>query len=113
MSEPTSITFEAGYRRLQEIADEVNQTEVPVDRMADLFAEAKGLDKVLTDHLEGQRARIEKIERGEDIQAFKIDPPTADAEPSSGDLRGVPGDAAEFAPPPVNASSATDDDIPF
>lgn len=45
--------------------------------------------------------------------AFKIDPPTADAEPCSGDLRGVPGDAAEFAPPPVNASSATDDAIPF
>lgn len=72
MTEPTTISFEKGYRRLQEIADEVNRSEVPVDRMGDLFAEGKGLEKALTDHLAAQKARIEKIERGEEIQAFRI-----------------------------------------
>jgi exodeoxyribonuclease VII small subunit len=75
MSEPRTITFEEGYRRLQEIADEVNETEVPVDRMGDLFAEGKGLDRALTDHLAKQKERIEKIERGEEIQAFRIESP--------------------------------------
>jgi exodeoxyribonuclease VII small subunit len=78
MTEPTPITFEQGYRRLQQIADEVNQSEIPVDRMGDLFAEGKGLERALTDHLEAQRARIE---RGEEIQAFRI----TGAEPARGD----------------------------
>lgn len=72
MTEPTPITFEKGYRRLQEIAEEVNRAEVPVDRMGDLFAEGRGLEKALTDHLAAQKARIEQIERGEEIQAFRI-----------------------------------------
>lgn len=72
MTEPKAITFEKGYLRLQEIAEEVNRAEVPVDRMGDLFAEGKGLEKALTDHLEGQKARMERIERGEEIQAFQI-----------------------------------------
>ena len=42
MTEPKAITFEKGYLRLQEIAEEVNRAEVPVDRMGDLFAEGKG-----------------------------------------------------------------------
>ena len=72
MTEPKAITFEKGYLRLQEIAEEVNRAEVPVDRMGDLFAEGKGLEKALTDHLEGQKARMERIERGDEIQAFRI-----------------------------------------
>jgi exodeoxyribonuclease VII small subunit len=95
MTEPTPITFEKGYRRLQEIADEVNRTEVPVDRMGDLFAEGKGLEKALTDHLDAQKARIEQIERGEEIQAFRITSETDDDA-----SRGV-------------APSDPDDDLPF
>jgi exodeoxyribonuclease VII small subunit len=72
MTDPTTITFEEGYRRLQEIAEEVNETEVPVDRMGDLFAEGKGLDKALTDHLAKQKERIERIEKGDEIQTFRI-----------------------------------------
>lgn len=94
MSEPTTITFEQGYRRLQEIADEVNQSEVPVDRMGDLFAEGKGLERALTDHLAEQKARIEKIERGEEIQAFRVT-----SEPSADQGFTPTGDA--------------DDDMPF
>jgi exonuclease VII small subunit len=72
MTEPKAITFEKGYLRLQEIAEEVNRAEVPVDRMGDLFAEGKGLEKALTGHLEEQKARMERIERGEEVQAFRI-----------------------------------------
>lgn len=96
MTEPTPITFEQGYRRLQQIADEVNQSEIPVDRMGDLFAEGKGLEKALTDHLEAQKARIERIERGEEIQAFRI-APEAGARPE---------------PEPAR-EAGSDDDIPF
>jgi exodeoxyribonuclease VII small subunit len=83
MSEPTTITFEEGYRRLQEIAEEVNETEVPVDRMGDLFAEGKGLDKALTDHLAQQKERIEKIERGDEVQAFRISSPGSESPPEA------------------------------
>jgi len=72
MTKTKTITFENGYRRLQEIADEVNRAEIPVDRMGDLFAEGKGLEKALTDHLAAQKARIEQIERGEEVQTFRI-----------------------------------------
>lgn len=91
MTEVKTITFEEGYRRLREIAEEVNETEVPVDRMGDLFAEGKGLDKALTDHLAAQKERIEKIERGDEVQAFRIASPRdeekekAAAEPASSD----------------------------
>jgi exodeoxyribonuclease VII small subunit len=109
MSEPRPITFENGYRRLQEIAEQVNHGEVSVDRLAGLFAEAKGLDKTLTDHLGEQRARIEKIERGEEVQAFKIvSPDEQSAAPSASD---VPAATGEFAP--AAAGGAADDDIPF
>jgi exodeoxyribonuclease VII small subunit len=98
MTEPTPITFESGYRRLQEIADEVNQSEVPVDRMGDLFAEGKGLERALTDHLDAQKARIEKIERGEEIQAFQI---------TSGSVADEAETAGGFTP------AGGEDDIPF
>jgi exodeoxyribonuclease VII small subunit len=105
-AEATPITFEAGYRRLQEIAEEVNESEVPVDRMADLFAEGKGLDKAMTDHLAAQKARIERIERGQEIQAFRI------VARGAGEVRdeatgGALGDAE------TSADQAPDDDIPF
>jgi exodeoxyribonuclease VII small subunit len=67
-----TITFEKGYRRLQEIADNVNRDEIDVDEMADLFAEGKGLERALTEHLAAQKTRIERIERGEEVQTFRI-----------------------------------------
>lgn len=91
MTSPTAITFEEGYRRLQEIAEEVNETEVPVDRMGDLFAEGKGLDKALTDHLAKQKERIERIEKGEEIQAFRIASASSeDAGSKEADLGQIP-----------------------
>jgi exonuclease VII small subunit len=72
MTKPTTITFGKGYERLQEIADEVNQAEIPVDVLGDRFAEGKGLEKALSDYLAGEKARIEQIEKGEEIQAFRI-----------------------------------------
>jgi exodeoxyribonuclease VII small subunit len=96
MSAPTPITFEDGYRRLQEIAEQVNEEEVPVDRMADLFAEGKGLEKALANHLAEQQARIEGIERGDEVHAFRIVPP-GDAAPA-GDDEPVEGDSSLSSP---------------
>ena len=104
MSDPKPITYEDGYRRLQEITEEVNQAEVPVDRMADLFAEGKGLDKALSEYLAGQKARIDRIERGEDLRAFRVVSPTDEGERSS------PPSAGDSEPASIGSA---DDDIPF
>ncbi len=72
MSEATELTFESGYERLRTIAARLNEQEVPVSEMCDLFAEGKGLEKALTDYLGEQRERVEAIERGEGIHAFEI-----------------------------------------
>jgi exodeoxyribonuclease VII small subunit len=79
MSE-SSITFETGYRRLQEISERVNSDEVPVHEMCDLFAEGKGLATALTGYLDEQKARVEAIERGDEIQAFRVVAPSGDAQ---------------------------------
>ena len=93
MSKTTSVTFETGYRRLQEISERVNSDEVPVHEMCDLFAEGKGLAGALTSYLDEQKARVEAIERGDEIHAFKVVAPS--------------GEAEESAPP------AAQDEIPF
>lgn len=72
MSETKKLTYEAGYKRLQTIADRLNENEVPVSEMGDLFAEGKGLERALTMYLDEQRERVESIERGEGIRAFQI-----------------------------------------
>jgi exodeoxyribonuclease VII small subunit len=79
MSE-SSITFETGYRRLQEISERVNSDEVPVHEMCDLFAEGKGLATALTSYLDEQKARVEAIERGDEIQAFRVVAPSGDSQ---------------------------------
>jgi hypothetical protein len=48
--------------------------------MCDLFAEGKGLEQALTTYLETQRARVERIERGEDIQVFRISAPASSSD---------------------------------
>ncbi len=72
MSETRELTFEHGYQRLQTIAGRLAEEEVPVSEMCDLFAEGKGLEKALTSYLDEQRSRVDAIEAGEGIQAFKI-----------------------------------------
>lgn len=69
---PTRLTFEQGYTRLQAIADRLNENDVPVSEMCDLFAEGKGLERSLTAFLDTQRARVEAIDRGEGIHTFEI-----------------------------------------
>jgi exodeoxyribonuclease VII small subunit len=69
---PTELPFEQGYERLQAIASRLNEDEVPVSEMCDLFAEGKGLELALTEFLETQRRRIDAIERGEGIRSFRI-----------------------------------------
>jgi exodeoxyribonuclease VII small subunit len=75
VSQSTEITFEAGYRRLQDIAERLGSDEVPVHEMCDLFAEGKGLEQALGDDLAQQKERVEAIERGEGMRAFRVVPP--------------------------------------
>ena len=66
------LPFEQGYERLEAIASRLNEDEVPVSEMCDLFAEGKGLELALTEFLDTQRRRVEAIERGEGIRTFRI-----------------------------------------
>jgi exodeoxyribonuclease VII small subunit len=107
MSETKELTFESGYERLRTIAGRLNEDEVPVSEMCNLFAEGKGLEQALTTYLNEQRERVEAIERGEGIRAFKIT-----AAPPIGAESAV--DEADFVPVSATASPAgPDDDIPF
>ena len=75
MTQSTDITFESGYRRLQDIAERLGSDEVPVHEMCDLFAEGKGLEQALGQYLSQQKERVEAIERGEGMRAFRVVPP--------------------------------------
>jgi exodeoxyribonuclease VII small subunit len=115
MTEPTALTFEEGYSRLQTIAKRVTSEEVPVAEMCDLFAEGKGLQKSLTEYLEEQKSRVEAIERGEGIQAFRIVPPS-DSDGAARDLDSTPSTLPapdDFSPSVPRPSAPADDDIPF
>ncbi|MGO9321727.1 MAG: exodeoxyribonuclease VII small subunit [Solirubrobacteraceae bacterium] len=108
MSATKELTFEAGYERLRTIAERINKEEVPVSEMCDLFAEGKGLEQALTGYLDTQTQRVQAIERGEGVQAFRIVAPV----PSGSDL---PIDD-DFVPAPVapeRTPAPGDDDIPF
>ena len=113
-TQTTELTFESGYERLQTIAGRLNEEEVPVSEMCDLFAEGKGLEQALTDYLDTQRERVEAIERGEGIQAFRITSAAADSNTSEGDFdEFVTGEADLVPAPRPRVASAGDDDIPF
>lgn len=103
MSQSTDVTFEAGYRRLQEIADRLGSDEVPVHEMCDLFAEGKGLEHALGDYLSQQKARVEAIERGEGMRAFRVVPPGGAAREETAVAAGRAAPAEE-APPAANGA---------
>lgn len=119
-TDTTELVFEDGYERLQAISARLNQDEVPVSEMCDLFAEGKGLELALTAFLDTQREQVEAIERGEGIRAFRISKTPAGVAGAAGssdgeDLFDFEGATADPAPalapsPPVGAA---DDDIPF
>jgi exodeoxyribonuclease VII small subunit len=100
VSQSTDITFEAGYRRLQDIAERLGSDEVPVHEMCDLFAEGKGLEQALGDYLSQQKERVEAIERGDGMRAFRVVPPGAEirAERAATPAAATPADAASTPP---------------
>ena len=109
MSEAQSITFEAGYERLQAIAERLNSDEVPVHEMCELFSEGKGLEQALGGYLDEQKSDIEAIDRGEGIRPFRIVAPEPGDEPDPGNDGDESG--GRFTPPPPSGGS--DEDIPF
>lgn len=124
MTEPTALTFETGYTRLQAISQRVTSEDVPVSEMCDLFAEGKGLQNALTEYLDEQKGRVEAIERGEGIQAFRIVAPAKPVEEGDEDVD-IWDDEPTVRPTahvetvrgadlkPSATSGAADDDIPF
>jgi exodeoxyribonuclease VII small subunit len=70
--QPKKISFEQGYERLKEIAARLDEQEVPVSELCELFAEGKGLERALLDYLEEQKGRLEEIEQGKGIPRFKV-----------------------------------------
>jgi exonuclease VII small subunit len=115
MSKTKELTFEAGYVRLQTIAERINKEEVPVSEMCDLFAEGKGLEQALTGYLDTQSQRVDAIERGEGIQAFRIVAPAPEG--GAADVEGefvIDDHDVEPAPRARKTTPvAGDDDIPF
>jgi exodeoxyribonuclease VII small subunit len=116
----TPLTFEDGYHRLQQIADRLNQEDVPVSEMCDLFAEGKGLEQALTDYLDTQKARVEAIKNGEGVQAFTIAGQSGAPEPSQGQpasgpvgLKDTTVDSSDFVPASTVDARVADDEIPF
>ena len=105
MSQSTDITFEAGYRRLQDIAERLGSDEVPVHEMCDLFAEGKGLEQALGDYLSQQKERVEAIERGEGMRAFRVVPPGP--EPAAPEIRAERAAASADAPGDILAEPAS------
>ncbi|MDE3069509.1 MAG: exodeoxyribonuclease VII small subunit [Acidobacteriota bacterium] len=82
-TQPTEITFEAGYERLKAIAERIDEEEVPVSEMCELFAEGKGLERALGEYLDTQQARLEEIERGEGVAAYRIVAAESEGAPGS------------------------------
>jgi exodeoxyribonuclease VII small subunit len=116
MSQTTELTFETGYERLQIIAGRLNQDEVPVSEMCDLYAEGKGLEQALTAFLDEQRGRVEAIERGEGIHAFRITKTTVSTHLTTAAADTFVVEHDDFKPLPAPPSASTtnaDDDIPF
>jgi exodeoxyribonuclease VII small subunit len=113
MSQTQSVTFEAGYARLQEIADRLNSDEVPVHEMCELFSEGKGLEQALTGYLDDQKSTVEAIDRGEGIRAFRVVAPEPDEDVDFGDDDGdaSAGSSGRFTP--QSSARGPDDDIPF
>lgn len=69
---PAELSFEDAYARLGAIARRLSDDAVPVSEMCDLFAEGRGLELACTEFLDTERSRVEAIERGEGVRAFRI-----------------------------------------
>jgi exodeoxyribonuclease VII small subunit len=117
----TSVTFEDGYERLQRIATRLNQEDVPVSEMCDLFEQGKDLEQTLTAYLDTQKARVEAIQNGEGVRKFSIAGGQAAAKLNGGTEPApaattradeIPVDTADFVPT-TRATAVADDDIPF
>ena len=109
------------YERLQSIAARLNQEDVPVSEMCDLFEQGRDLEQALTTYLDTQKARVEAIQNGEGARKFTItggQPATQtqlQPKPASGPTTGSSSpsvDTADFVPTTLS-SGVADDEIPF
>jgi exodeoxyribonuclease VII small subunit len=109
----TEVTFEDGYDELKRIVGRLDDDEVTVHEMCDLFARGKGLEAALRGYLSTQQGKLDEIEAGEDLPRFTIVAPAAPDRDEPGTARDISISTDDFAPAPVRPTAPTDDDIPF
>ena len=108
--DPTKLDFETGYERLKGIGEKLEDPNVPVAQMCDLYAEGRGLGQALLGFLEEKETELEEIDAGKNLPAFEITA-TAAAPARDGD-DDVPADTSDFDGAKAGVGSG-DDEIPF
>ena len=107
------ITFESGYEELKDIVDRLDQDNVSVHEMCELFARGKGLEQGLREYLATQQGKLEEIEQGENLPEFRIVAPSVPAESTDGDDDTELDSEGGPSEPATTASSSSEDNLPF
>lgn len=96
------VTFEEGYRRLQEIVRKLDRDDITVHETCELFREGKALEAALRAYLDQREGELREIEEGRGLPVIEIVPPAPAKEPPLTD------DDLDFTDP-----QRGDDPIPF
>jgi exonuclease VII small subunit len=109
-AEPKKVDFETGYGRLRGIGERLEDPNVPVSEMCDLYAEGRGLSKALLGYLDEREGELKEIDAGNNLPPFEITATAATPEADSEEAD-VPADTSHFEG--AAGADNKDDDIPF
>jgi exodeoxyribonuclease VII small subunit len=77
MSEPQKVSFEQGLERLEQIAEQLGESELSVEETIALLRDGKGLEQALRAYLETAEKDLLEIEQGKGLTEFVIERPDA------------------------------------
>jgi exodeoxyribonuclease VII small subunit len=77
MSEPQKVSFEQGLERLEQIAEQLGESELSVEETIALLRDGKGLEQALRAYLETAENDLQEIEQGKGLTEFVIERPDA------------------------------------
>ena len=77
MSEPQKVSFEQGLERLEQIAEQLGESELSVEETIALLRDVKGLEQALRAYLETAEKDLQEIEQGKGLTEFVIERPDA------------------------------------
>jgi exodeoxyribonuclease VII small subunit len=77
MSEPQKVSFEQGLERLEQIAEQLGESELSVEETIALLRDGKGLEQALRAYLETAEKDLQEIEQGKGLTEFVIERPDA------------------------------------